>query len=112
MNLGKIHYRVKNNLTEIIRFPVPELEYDYILILEIIKNYEKQSNIFDLSIASIDTPRFICFNDYINHIVSNKANDISTENSLKNKNKRKIEILQEDINRIKDYFPNYFSITF
>ena len=24
MNLGKIHYRVKNNLTEIINFPVPE----------------------------------------------------------------------------------------
>ena len=109
MNFGNIHYHLKTNPTEIISFPVPELEYDYILILEIIKNYEKQTNIFDSSIDE-NIPRFINFYDYINYTVSKIANNISNLDYQKNKNK--IKILEEDITRIKDYFPNYFSITF
>jgi Tfp pilus assembly PilM family ATPase len=45
MKLGQVHYHQKNN--EIISFPVQELDYDYILILDFIKKYEKQTDIFN-----------------------------------------------------------------
>ena len=96
MKLGKIHYHTKQN--EIITFPVAKLEYDYILILDIIRKYQKQIN-------------NINFKDYINNMVSKLANELARLTNSQKKNSIQIKFYKTEIQRIQNYFPNYFSIS-
>jgi len=96
MKLGQIHYHTKQN--EIITFPVAELDYDYILILDIIRKYQKQIN-------------NINFKDYINNMVSKLANELARLTNSQKDNSIQIKFYKTEIQRIQNYFPNYFSIS-
>lgn len=97
-NLGVVYHHIKTT-DEIIQYPVQMLDYDHILIMEHISNYEKQLNIF----YDYDTSEtmFISFQDYINNLTSSMKKEI-------NLNQSQCDI-DKQIQQIKEFFPLYFT---
>lgn len=95
--LGTVIYYPKNKPKEKIIFPAQHLNFDYIVILNLIKNYQQ----FNKSPT---------FSHFIHNQIQNLQIKISTiqSNNPNNIHKNLIIQLQKEIEKFKKYFPSYF----